>query len=320
MALPTVIDFEPENDFGGSISQSQSRFRTFLAHVAPDPDDGIEGAVEALYLYDESLQRGSPHPANEYLYVSDFGADTAAKGINRNGHYLFRVVVSYTSNQYEATRTEDNTVVLENPLDDPPAWRSSFRVEMVPAEKDIHGKAVLNSADDVYDPFPMRKKVIWTHACTMNMAAVPTSITSLANAVNSGPVSIRGVSCSAETVQIVGIDIPDTQIRNGMAYVPVTFVYEVDEEGFDLEILSQGYKEKGESGQLYDIYVPPSEEQIEEAEDNDWPTPVPQRTSVPMLLDRYGKVIWNPTPESVYYTEHEITHKVSFAGLPGIPA
>lgn len=155
MALPTVIDFEPENDFGGSVSQSQDRTRTFLCHVAPDPDDGIEGAIDALYAHDSSLQRGAVHPSNDGLFVSDFSAETAAKGVNRDGHYLFRVAVSYSSNQYEATKQEETRQVLaESPLDDPIQWRSSFRVEMIAAEKDIHGKAILNKAGDYYDPPP----------------------------------------------------------------------------------------------------------------------------------------------------------------------
>ncbi|WP_437222037.1 hypothetical protein SH661x_002601 [Planctomicrobium sp. SH661] len=93
---------------------------------------------------------------------------------------------------------------------------------------------------------------------------------------------------------------------------------DVDEDGFDLEILSQGYKEKGGSGKLYDIYIPPSEDQIDEAAENNWPTPVPQRTSVPVLLDEAGKWIEDPTPENAYYTKHEVTNKMPFAGLPGI--
>jgi|GEM_PF-5881431 len=33
VALPEVVSFEPENEFGGTFAQQGSRFRTFLCEV-----------------------------------------------------------------------------------------------------------------------------------------------------------------------------------------------------------------------------------------------------------------------------------------------
>jgi len=319
MGLPTVIDFLPENDFGGTVAQQSSRFYTFLSHVLPDSTDGIDYAVDALYAHDSNFQRGAVHPYDSSLFVDSFDVALAAKGINRDGHYLFRVHVAYATGQIVTPQENDEKVLAVNPLEDPPAWRSSFRTEMVVADKDINGKAIVNKAGDYYDPPPMRKKVIWTHACTVNVASVPTALTGYANAVNSESCSVRGIACGAETVQIVGIDIPDVQTLNDVSFVPLTLVYEVDPDGFDLKVLNQGYR--GLSlldGEAHDIYITPSQEDINDAVDNGWPTPAPQRASVPCMLTTDGYYIPDPTPETCVFNPHEVTNKISFTGLPGI--
>lgn len=151
------------------------------------------------------------------------------------------------------------------------------------------------------------------------MESVPTALTSYANAVNDEACNVRGIPCDQETVQIVGIDIPDVQTRNEISFVPLTIVYEVDEDGFDLEILNQGYKAKSLlTGKAHDIYIPPSQEDIDKAIAAGDPIPLPQRASVPCMLTEEGYYMPAPTPETVNYTKHEVTPKMSFAGLPGI--
>ncbi|WP_437193511.1 hypothetical protein [Planctomicrobium sp. SH527] len=311
--MATVIHAGPEIDFGGSLGQSETRNQSYLLHVSVPEEDRLDTAVDAVYAYFGG--RGAPHPTKPGLFVNTIDVSSGAKGQNRDGYYLLRASVNYTSNQYEATKTEQQVQVqAENPLDDPIQWRSSFRTEMVVAETDIHGNAILNSAGDDHDPKPMRKKILWTHACTKNVASVPVALTSYAEAVNSDSITIRGIPCDPETVQITGIDIPDVQERNGISFVPLTIVYEIDEDGFDLSLLSMGYREKVTAGgELRDIYIKPSDDAL--AEDPDLK---PQRTSVPVMLDEDGVWIEAPTPSTVHYTEHEITHKMAFAGLPGV--
>jgi len=213
---------------------------------------------------------------------------------------VWEVTVDYA---WAPTDAEDEP----DPLNRDPLIRWTSQLVSKPIIKDIDGDAVVNSAGDYFDPPPEAEFPRWNVNIQWNATEVPSAILQYPGMVNSSGITIDGVSVAAERARVVGLDIGELQVENGVEYRVISVVLEVrhaDDYGFDLELLDQGYRIK-DGDELKDILI--------EDEDGN-----KNRPSSPVLLDGSGAKLTDPGPDTAEYLEFEVTRKGDLTVFPGI--
>ena len=130
-----------------------------------------------------------------------------------NGHYCRSVKVRQASGaprhwtidaEYSSAPTRDGDNE-ENPLLRPAkiTWRTNQYRQAI--DKDITGKAILNSAGDYFDPPVEVDVAYWTFTVKKNVADVPTYILDYENAVNNAAFTIRGLTIGQYEAKIISL-------------------------------------------------------------------------------------------------------------------
>ena len=133
---------------------------------SPDTTAGIDGASASRIFhvqFDESddpairpqLAWGAagipeiyqPHPFSSWLYVQN-------KTVRKIGGFDYEVTVNYTT----SSKQDSNESELIDPLSRPPEIEWNFTVSNEKIDRDIEGKAIVNSAGESFDP-PITKDV-----------------------------------------------------------------------------------------------------------------------------------------------------------------
>lgn len=270
--------------------------------------DGKKGAREYEELYrvvtDDPNTTALAVRVAVPVYIGDFYSDDPAARCtarsakrHQDSREVWEVTVTYA---YEPGDEDE----VENPLAKPVLIRWTAAQYTKPCVKDRNDEAVVNSAGDYFDPPPEIEDVRWQVTAQVNWASVPAAILNYAGRVNSAAFTIDGVSILAGKARVAALDISERQIENDIPFRTVTITYELRAEGFDLELLDQGFRIK-DGSDLKDILI--------EDEDGNMARP-----SSPVLLDGAGNQLSNPSPANAVFLTYEALPQAAFSGLPGV--
>ena len=236
-----------------------------------------------------------------------------------NGHYCRSVKVRQASGaprhwtidaEYSSAPTKDGENE-ENPLLRPAKiqWRTNQYRQAI--EKDITGKAILNSAGDYFDPPIEVDRSRWTASVSKNVATVPGYLLDYADAINNNSFSISGLSVEQYTAKVQDISISELKIEGDVLYYEFSYSLEFRREKWQpFEVLDQGYRNKvllTEGGQTVS--------HLEHIMDAGKPR---RPVSSPVLLDGAGKVLADPTPQRAKFIDFTVYYARSFSVLPGL--
>lgn len=270
-----------------------------------DDEEGPRG-YQALYRVISNNPTESPLavraavPSLRSAYPSDPAAYLVKRSATRSSEsrLVWEVTLTYEFDPEDPEEPE------ESPLDEPPKFRWTAGQYTKPVIKDRDNEAIVNSAGDYFDPPPEIEDVRWTVNIQKNVASVPAAVLTYAGRVNESSFTVDGVSVLAEKARIVSLDIGELQEKNEINYRVFTCAIEFREEGWDLELLDQGYRIK-DGTDLKDILI--ADENGDE-----------QRPSSPVLLDGLGAELTDPSPETAVFLMFPVHKLLDFSVLPGI--
>lgn len=202
---------EDDGQEGGWDSNGPTRVRQFKCKVT-----SALGAEDDLYNHRKDLQFGARHPTNSDLRVSQWQARQTARGTNRDGHYLFGLTVTYS--------TESNELQT-SPLDLPAQVTLSTEQYEGLTCYDGKGKPMCNTAGDfIYLP---KEDSRWIFDVSVNLPSVPTWLLDFNNAVNNGLVSVKGLSCAKQTLMCKNVRAGGSESANvrgrTVNFIPFSF-------------------------------------------------------------------------------------------------
>lgn len=275
---------------GDSIENAQAEqqyTRVFRCKTTAASDDS------ATVLADANCPKyGAAHPGNAFAFVRNRSArqETMSKLV-----WIVQINYSTSSREWE-----------DDPTDDPAqiTWRSE-QFQRV-AYKDKNGEAIVNSAGDYYDPPPEKDDSRWIVTVVKNLSAVPSWVLTYQDAINSSSYTLDGLTIAARKSKMQSIEISPWQNRNGTAFRTVTFAISVAADGFELDILDQGFNKLTGSGS--------GQARVKiTLQDDEGNTVEP---SAPVLLDGAGGVLANPSPSTAIFRTHYVYNEQDFSSLP----
>lgn len=233
-------------------------------------------------------------------YPGDFKATVKSRSADRpdTSRLVWDCTVNYEFDPEEPDDPE------ENPLDEPIKFRWTSELYTKPVIKDRDDKAIVNSAGDYFDPPPEAEESRWSVNVQANVAQVPLAVLTYPGRVNEFSFSVDGVDVDAEAARIIALDISEQKEKNDINYRTLTYTLEFREEGWDLEMLDQGFRIK-DAGELKDILV--------EDEDGN-----KARPSAPVLLDGAGSQLTDPDPDNAEFLTFPVYKLLDYSELPGI--
>lgn len=189
--------------------------------------------------------------------------------------------------------------LAENPTEDPAIITWNSEQFQRPAVFSYDGDAICNSAGDPFDPPNMMDDSRRVVTITKNLAVVPTWILTYQDAVNSDEVTIDGVTVAAGKAKMQAVSVGEAQTRNGFGFRTVTFTIHLQKDGWLLEPLDAGFREKN-SSVMNNIL-----------NSGDFEAP-----SSPVPLDGSGAVLDNPTAATSVFLSFTVYETKAFASLP----
>lgn len=198
------------------------RFKVVLDSGGPGADVAASNANGLPFLRD-------PHPYDPFARCKSVRGQSEA-----NDDKIWVVEATYT---YD---TQDESQQPENPLDEPPQVAWGFQQFQKVLQKDINGKALLNTADEQFDPLPEVDDSRLVLSYQRNEAYFPVALArEYQDAVNSDAF----LGAPAGTVKCQNINAT-RQFRNDVYFWAVSyeFHFRSDDDDWELHILNQGYR------------------------------------------------------------------------------
>ena len=231
---------------------------------------------------------GSAHPRYSSLWLQSRTVN------NVNPWKGWQVELSYSS----------KVELSETPTSDP--IRISWGTEQFqrPLVFDKNGDAVVNSAGDPFDPPPMIDDSRRTVTIRVNVASVPSYISSYQDTVNSDQFVIDGFTVNIGQAKIQSITVSEPQVRNETTYREITITMHIQKDGWKIEPLDAGFREIDGAGR----------KNIVNSIDGEEPTsPVP--------LNGSGVVLAAPTPSTAVFLEFDAYATAAYiSNIPGCTA
>jgi len=194
----------------------------------------------------------------------------------------------------------------ENPLNRPAQIEIQTASYKRAIWQDIDGKGVLNSAGDYFDPPVEVDVAYWTFTVKKNVADVPTYILDYENAVNNAAFTIRGLTIGQYEAKISNIRIGDLKIEGDYQYFEFSYTLERRREKWiPLKILDQGLRKLDPADSTKRVHI---------MDNSKTPRPI----SSPVLLDKKGGVLADPTPAKAEYIDFTVYYARNFSVLPGV--
>ena len=195
---------------------------------------------------------------------------------------------------YSDERTIDDT-----PTDDAASISWGSEQFQKPAVFDLSGNLIVNSAGDPFDPPAMMDDSRRVVTVEKNLAVVPTWILDYQDAVNSDAFTVDGVSIGIGKAKMQNVTVSPRQRRNGTTFRTVTFTIHLQRDGWLLDILDAGFREKVSGGRR----------NIKNNGDGEAPT-------APVPLDGNGQPIDDPTPTNCVFLQFAVYKTRPFSSLP----
>jgi hypothetical protein len=165
---------------------------------------------------------------------------------------------------------------------------------------DKNGDTINNSAGDPFDPPLMMDDSRRVISVSKNLAAHPTWILNYQDTVNSDSFTVRGVTYTAGQGKLQRVSISNELSRNGTTYYVVQFEIHLQKNGWLLQPLDAGFRERDYSGDLINIVNPG---------DNEEP-------SAPVPLDGAGTALDNPSFTNNVTLSFSVYETAAFSALP----
>jgi len=182
------------------------------------------------------------HPADNRAFVNDISVRETE---NRK---LFEVFVSYQ------TFPGRHFQRRENPLREDPEIDWSFVNESEIVTQDTAGKAITNSAGDVFDPPLEQTRSFLQFGMVRNERDFdPAEAVSFINSVNSVETTIGGFIAAARTAKMVEMS-GKSVATPGRDYWVVSYKVIFDEDTFDREVLDAGFNALNAAGKKVKIH------------------------------------------------------------------
>ena len=195
---------------------------------------------------------------------------------------------------YSDERTIDDT-----PTDDAASISWGSEQFQKPAVFDLSGNLIVNSAGDPFDPPAMMDDSRRVVTVEKNLAVVPSWILDYQDAVNSDVFSVDGISIGIGKAKMQNVTVSPRQRRNGTTFRTVTFTIHLQRDGWLLDILDAGFREKVSGGRR----------NIKNNGDGEAPT-------APVPLDGNGQPIDDPTPTNCVFLQFAVYKTRPFSSLP----
>lgn len=181
------------------------------------------------------------------------------------------------------------------------SWRTNKYQQAI--DKDVNGKAVINSAGDPFDPTMEVKRSKWLCTIIKNVAGVPPQIISFADGVNSAAFMVQGLSIPPLAARLDEINI--SELQEEVDGTGEHWQYFVFSWSFELELIKDWRLRPLDCGFRANIPGDGTKRQMI-LDDNQPPQPV----SSPALLDGNGYKLANPSRSNAVF--------LSFVGYPEI--
>jgi len=235
MAVISVREHWEGRDSDSEFGKESSHNRTFKVVTDNKYDTGPivanDPRIPAPY---------TPHPNDPRCYVKKIKVKQ-----DRESAFRWTVTVEYST---DAEKEEDKKD--ENPLARPAEvdWGGS-KLQKVgqQAYRVINGQAqsrvvgYLSSSDEPFDPAPEVKGSNIVLSIVKNVPTGQKAWFKYINAVNSDSVTIDGLSFAPGTLQCNDVKVGKFTKENGVRYRVATFEVEENEDGWDIDLLDQGF-------------------------------------------------------------------------------
>jgi len=293
ISFKEIHDGRAASDDVGDKETTVSYVRVFRAETSLATDDAT-----AIKAHASCPSLGAAHPNNTYARLRNrqFRNETFSKKV---------WIVTLT---YSTKGTDVSGGSQTNPLDTTTriTWRSEQFQKV--AIKDKDGNAILNSAQDEYDPPPEKDDSRWIATITKNMVAVPSWLLNYQDAVNSSGFMIDGLSVPARRAKVQSIEIGGWQFQDPYSYRQVTIGIAISRDEYTLKPRDQGFN-KLVGGKRVKIMIP-------ELDDNGKKTARTMEPSVPVALNGSGAVVESPTLANAHFNTHYVYNEANFSVLP----
>lgn len=247
----------------------------------------------------------------EHTSLPLIGQPHARDGLAYCNGISVRCVSGYTGWEVTDSWTTENSIdgetgKNEDPLQDRHivTWGGSQRNQSI--YKDRDGNGIQNSAGDpLLDTMEMNDMGV---TVASNVDQVPSYILSYRNSINSGAITVGGLSIAAGVARLVfppGFITP-VQSRNGHQFYTFSFQLILDEQfSHTGQLLDQGYNERFTDENTTDRMKPITLTDQQEPRE-------------PVLLDGAGGWLENPTPATASYITVNRYFQKDFTVLPGV--
>lgn len=212
----------------------------------------------------------------------------------------WQIEADYSS---EPLKTADQTNITD-PTQRPPeiSWTTAHYRKAI--DKDINGKALVNSAGDYFDPPPEKDASYWVANIKKNVPSVPTFILAYTDAINSDSFTIQGMTVNPKVAKLMDINISNVQTEGDYSFVVFEYSLEFHPETWVYRPLDQGFTTFSNFGGRQRI--------VDES------TP-PRQVTSPVLLNGEGQTLDNPSTANAVFLEYDILNEQDFGGtLPGL--
>jgi len=157
--------------------------------------------------------------------------------------FLFRVRLIWTTLEPDE-RPDQSTNQNESPLNERAVRSVKSTTVREAIQTDIEGDGLVNTAGDLLVGVE-EDEVLWEVNIRKNIPPnFPDWLLKYANAVNKDTVKLRGLRVKKHKLKISGIDIPDSEWKNGVEFIPLTLKALYREKGWERKFLNLGLREK----------------------------------------------------------------------------
>lgn len=282
MAVTTFKEIHSGRDGDEGLSRDGRRIRRYTRVWRATTDDNDDDGFVVL-LAPGCPGIGSVHPTDPTAFLRRLRP--------RNESFSKRVWIvtgAYSSEQE----------IEENPLADPAVIEWGTEQFQRVYIDDVNGQAILNEANEPFNPAHVGDDSRVTATIRKNLAVVPAWILIYRDAVNHAPCVVDGMAVATGVAKVQAVHISSRQERNEVNFRVLTLLLHFNPDGWKAKILNQGLRQLVSSN-------------LEDCVDNDG-----QPVTSPVLLDADGLQLASPSPSNATYIEAEIYTARNFSVLP----